>query len=98
MIKAFAAALLAALAAWLLALIVTAVLAERMSARQAGNALLLFGLADLAIVAASVWLYRWLGASWGQAPVPTWSLLLFGALAAVAGLAMLLFTMLLLNR
>jgi hypothetical protein len=45
-----------------------------------------------------VWLYRWLGASWGQAPVPTWSLLLFGALAAVAGLVMLLFTMLLLNR
>jgi hypothetical protein len=98
MIKAFATALVAALAAWLLALIVTAVLAERMSARQAGNALLLSGLADLMILAASVWLYRWLGASWGQAPVPTWSLLLFGALAVLAGSGVLLFTMLLLNR
>lgn len=98
MIKAFFAAIAMEAVALFLCAAVVAGVTEKMSARQAGNGLLVYGAIDVLTVALAVWVYRMLAVAWGGASAPTWSLILLGLVATLTGLVMFFITLVLLNR
>lgn len=98
MIRAFFAAIAMEAVALFLCAAVVAGITEKLSARQAGNGLLIYGAIDLLMIALSVWVYRTLAQAWGGASAPTWSLIALGLAATLTGLVMFFITMVLLNR
>lgn len=98
MIRAFFAAGVIEVVILFFAAAFTAGITEKMSTSQAGTGLLVFGAVDCVTIALSVWIYRALGATWGGASPPLWSVILFGVLATLTGVMMLIAAMVLLNR
>ncbi len=98
MIRGFFAAIALEVVALFVCAAVVAGVTEKMSARQAGNGLLVFGVIDLLGIAAAVWVYRKLALVWGGANAPTGSLIVLGLAATLIGLVMFFVTMVLLNR
>ncbi len=98
MIRAFFSAVVLEVITLLVCAAVVAGVTEKMSARQAGIGLLVFGVIDLVVVSLAIWVYRLLGAHWGGSAPTMWSVVLFAVMATLAGAAVFLVTMVLLNR
>jgi hypothetical protein len=98
MVGAFALVLLAGVASFFVAVIVTAGVSASMSVRGAQDALLWLGGGQLVAVAGFVVAFAALARRWSGAPAPWWAQGLLGLLLLGAAAVLFLFAMIAMNR